>query len=58
MATVKIAEKKIWVDDTPIPLLSGEVHYWRLGPANWLPILQRARDGIAGYCHLCVLGLP
>lgn len=44
MATVKIAEKKIWVDELEIPLLSGEVHYWRLDPANWRPALQRARE--------------
>ena len=44
MATVTIAEKKIWVDDVAIPLLSGEVHYWRLDPANWLPVLRRARE--------------
>jgi len=43
MSTVKIAQKKLWVDGTPIPLLSGEGHYWRLDPANWLPVLQRAR---------------
>ena len=44
MATVKIAEKKIWVDEMDIPLLSGEVHYWRLHPANWKPVLMRARE--------------
>jgi hypothetical protein len=44
MRTVRIAEKKVWVDDVGIPLLSGEVHYWRLDPANWLPVLRRARE--------------
>jgi len=44
MSTVKIAQKKIWVDDTPIPLLSGEVHYWRLDPAHWRTVLQCARE--------------
>ena len=44
MPTVRIAEKKIWVDDVSIPLLSGEVHYWRLDPANWQPVLRRARE--------------
>lgn len=44
MATVRIAEKKLWVDDVSIPLLSGEVHYWRLDPANWQPALHRARE--------------
>ena len=44
MAAVRIAEKKVWVDDVSIPLLSGEVHYWRLDPANWQPVLQRTRE--------------
>ena len=44
MATVRIAEKKLWVDDVSIPLLSGEVHYWRLDPANWQPVLRRTRE--------------
>jgi hypothetical protein len=44
MATVRIAEKKLWVDDVGIPLLSGEVHYWRLDPANWQPVLRRSRE--------------
>jgi len=44
MTTVSIAKKKIWVDDLDIPLLSGEVHYWRLDPANWRAVLGRARE--------------
>lgn len=44
MASVRIANKKVWVDDVSIPLLSGEIHYWRLDPANWHPVLQRARE--------------
>src|SRR5215216_1934649 len=44
MTTVRIAEKKIWVDEIDIPLLSGEIHYWRLDPANWRPVLRRARE--------------
>lgn len=44
MPTVRIAEKKVWVDKVSIPLLSGEVHYWRLDPANWQPVLRRVRE--------------
>jgi len=44
MASVRIAEKKIWVDEVGVPLLSGEIHYWRLDPANWGPVLKRARE--------------
>jgi len=41
---IRIAEKKVWVDKTPIPLLSGEVHYWRIDPHNWRPALERVRE--------------
>lgn len=34
----------MWVDDTPIPLLSGEMHYWRVAPAAWRDILQRIKE--------------
>ena len=44
MTTVRIADKKIWVDQLEIPLLSGEIHYWRLDPANWRQVLRRARE--------------
>jgi hypothetical protein len=44
MASVRIADKKVRVDDLEIPLLSGEIHYWRLDPANWRPVLKRARE--------------
>lgn len=40
---VRIAEQKIWVGDTPIPLMGGEVHYWRLAPENWRAVLERVR---------------
>lgn len=44
MANVTISAGRVWVDDQPIALLSGEVHYWRLDPANWRPVLQRVRE--------------
>jgi hypothetical protein len=44
MASVRIADKKVWVDDLEIPLLSGEIHYWRLDASNWRPVLERARE--------------
>lgn len=44
MPVVTIAEKKIWVDRTPVALLSGEVHYWRLDPNNWRSVLQRVKE--------------
>jgi hypothetical protein len=44
MVLVQIKEKKIWVDETPVPLLGGEVHYWRLAPENWRSVLTRVQD--------------
>jgi hypothetical protein len=44
MAIVKIEDRKIWVDDQPISLLSGEIHYWRIDPHNWRPALQRVKE--------------
>ncbi len=44
MTTVTIRERKIWVGDTPIPLIGGEVHFWRLNPACWRTVLRRVKD--------------
>ncbi len=44
MKKVFLREKKIWVDETPVFPLSGEVHFWRLDPDMWLPILKRVKE--------------
>lgn len=44
MPAVTIRENKVWVGDTPIPLLSGEVHYWRLDPNSWRATLERVAE--------------
>ena len=44
MARVRIAERRIWVDDQSRALLAGEVHFWRLDPAAWRPVLARTRE--------------
>lgn len=44
MPSVSISEQKVWVGDTPIPLISGEIHYWRLDPSQWEPVLERTRE--------------
>lgn len=41
---VEIREKKVWVNGTPIPLLGGEVHYWRLAPESWREVLRRVQE--------------
>lgn len=44
MANVTIREKKVWVGETAIPLISGEVHYWRIDPNSWRAALERVRE--------------
>jgi hypothetical protein len=44
MSHVKINSKQLQVGDQTIPLLSGEVHYWRLEPDAWRPSLARVRE--------------
>lgn len=48
MSSVIIAGKKIWVDRRPVALMGGEVHYWRLDPRAWRPVLERVRELGAG----------
>ena len=44
LKNVTISEYKVWVEDNAIPLIGGEVHYWRLAPENWRKILERVRE--------------
>ncbi len=44
MSKVYIQDKQLWKDGTIIPLTSAEVHYWRLEPEYWRPVLQGAID--------------
>ena len=50
---VRIEDQKVWVGNQAIPLLSGEVHYWRLDPNNWRGVLEKVRllglDVVATY---------
>lgn len=41
MPRIEIREAAVWVGDERIPLVAGEVHYWRLNPARWGHILDR-----------------
>jgi len=41
---VRIKDRQIYVGEIPVPLISGEVHYWRLAPARWREILERVRE--------------
>ena len=44
MRNVKIKQNQVQVGNTKIPLLSGEVHYWRLNPRYWETILDEVRQ--------------
>lgn len=35
---------QFYLDNTSFPLLSGEVHYWRLDPTSWLTVLRRVKE--------------
>ncbi|OQA56786.1 MAG: Beta-galactosidase precursor [Candidatus Omnitrophica bacterium ADurb.Bin277] len=44
MPKVEIEKKRIRVGGKEIPLISGEVHYWRLNPNYWKDSLARVRE--------------
>jgi hypothetical protein len=44
MQKVKIKNRQIYVKGKKTPLLSGEVHYWRLNPQYWKPILDQVKE--------------
>jgi beta-galactosidase len=44
MSMISIDANQLKLDGQSIPLLSGEVHYWRLQPYYWEPCLKRVRE--------------
>ncbi len=44
MHHVSIQNKMIRVGEKEVPLISGEVHYWRLDPDNWKKILKTVSE--------------
>ncbi len=44
MPKVEIKKNQIRIGKKDIPLVSGEVHYWRLNPSYWKEILARVRE--------------
>jgi len=44
MWNIRLEDCKIWVNDEPIHLVGGEVHYWRLAPENWQAVLTRVKE--------------
>ncbi|HEY3268340.1 MAG TPA: beta-galactosidase [Armatimonadota bacterium] len=50
---VRLTDGAVRLNGTPVPLFSGEVHYWRLFRERWPRVLQSVKDmglsGIATY---------
>jgi beta-galactosidase len=44
MPKVEIKRNEIWVGKKKTPMISGEVHYWRLNPSYWAKILEKVRE--------------
>jgi hypothetical protein len=44
MNNIYIKDYKLWVEDSPVRLMGGEVHYWRLDPENWRAVLTRVKE--------------
>lgn len=44
MRSVTLRNRRLWVGRRAIPLLAGEVHYWRLSPDAWSDALDAARS--------------
>lgn len=42
--SIEVRDNRVWVDDEPVDLIGGEVHYWRLMPENWGPVLDAVKD--------------
>lgn len=36
--------KQLYLNDRTIPMLSGEIHYWRINPEEWRPVLERVHE--------------
>lgn len=44
MPEVRVTKRHIKVDSQSIPLISGEMHYWRLNPKSWPACLDAMRE--------------
>ncbi|MEW5693852.1 MAG: beta-galactosidase [Candidatus Hydrogenedentota bacterium] len=44
MNKIKIKNRKLILNKKELPLLSGEVHYWRLNPDCWEKIVDRVKE--------------
>ncbi len=42
--TPYFSKKELHLGERTLPLISGEVHYWRLNPQQWRPALERVKE--------------
>lgn len=40
---IEIRKNQVWIGSRNIPLISGEVHYWRLNPSYWKDVLASVK---------------
>jgi hypothetical protein len=43
--TIRVKDGRLRIGERLVPLISGEVHFWRLDPVAWDPILERMVEG-------------
>ena len=43
MPEVAIKKRQVFIGKKSVPLISGEMHYWRLNPASWDDCLTAIR---------------
>lgn len=43
-ATPYFSQKQLHLGGRIIPMISGEVHYWRINPQQWRPALERVKE--------------
>jgi hypothetical protein len=44
MSKVEIKKRQIFIGTKKVPLISGEIHYWRLNPSMWSTCLDQVRE--------------
>lgn len=43
-AAVRAAGGRLWIGGRPLPLIEGEVQFWRMDPGSWRPVLERTAE--------------
>lgn len=43
-AAVRAADGRLWIGERSLPLIEGEVQFWRMDPDSWRPVLERTAE--------------